>query len=276
MRKKIWGNTVVKNEGKYLWFAIKSVINYLDKVIIYDTGSIDDTLKIIDQLKKEYSSKIIFKQIGEVDANGLTKARQEMLNETKADWLLLVDGDEVWWDDSIKKTISVIQSDGDRLYALINPILNLVGDIYHFHGQESGKYKILGKVGHFNIRAVNRKIKGLYIKNEFPMEGFYTREDKLLQNYGQDKLKFVDGPILHFSHLERSNFAGGDEKSLNRVTKFKYEIGNKFPKEFKYPEVFYQSYPAFISSPWRKMTAGYKLRAFIETPLRKIKRRIKK
>ncbi|MBI3485825.1 glycosyltransferase [Candidatus Daviesbacteria bacterium] len=274
MAKIIWGNTVVKNEGRYIWFAIKSVIDHLDKILIYDTGSIDDTVKIIDLLKKDHPNKIIFKKMGEVNAEGLTRLRQKMLDETTSDWLILVDGDEVWWRNSIKKTVNRIQTKGDILYALVNPVINLVGDIYHYRTEETGRYKILGKKGHFNIRAINRKIKGLHIKNEYPLEGFFTEEKKLIQDYGQEKLEFINGPLLHFSHLIRSNLKEGDKDSVKRSIKIKYEIGVKFPSDFEYPEVFYQPYPSFINSPWQHMSMGFRLRALAETPLKKIKREI--
>src|SRR5438128_1375357 len=103
MKKTIWGNTLVKNEGRYLWFGVKSVIDYLDRMLIWDTGSLDTTLEIIKLLQEEYPKKIVFKEVGEVDAQGLTRIRQEMLRKTNSDWLLLLDGDEVWWEDSIKK-----------------------------------------------------------------------------------------------------------------------------------------------------------------------------
>lgn len=274
MTKTIWGNSVVKNEGRYIWFAIESVIDFLDKILIYDTGSIDETPKIIELLQKKHPSKIIFKQVGELDADGLTNIRQQMLDQTYSDWLILVDGDEVWWKDSIEKTIAKIQKKGDKLYALVNPVINLVGDIYHHLDESLGQYNILGKKGHFNIRAINRKIKGLYIKNQYPLEGFYTLDNKLIQDFGKDKLAFVDGPILHFSFLQRSNLDYGDKLSIKRSSKIKYEIGQKFSQSFKYPEVFYQKYPRFIPSPWQKMSRTFRLRALAQTPLKKLKRKL--
>lgn len=274
MKKTIWGNTVVKNEGRYIWFAISSVIEHLDKIIIYDTGSSDDTVKILGLLQEKYPSKIIFEQIGEVDSKGLTSARARMLEETKSDWLILVDGDEVWWEESIKSVLERIQGADDELYAFVQPVINLVGDIYHYQDDSTGQYKILGKRGHLNIRAINRKIKGLHIKNEYPLEGFFTEDDRLIQSFDVDRLEFIDMPILHFSNLRRSNLIGGDRKTIKRGSKVKYEIGKKFSKDFKYPEVFYQPYPNFILSPWEKMSTAYKLRAVFETPIKKIKRKI--
>lgn len=268
--KKIWGNIIVKNEDRYIWFAIKSVINYLDKILIYDTGSTDRTVEIIKSLQDGYPEKIIFKQKGLVNPEGLTNLRNEMLEETKSDWFLLVDGDEVWWEDSIKEVVKKINI-SDDLYALVNPVINLVGDIYHYQEERAGEYEILGKKGHFNIRAINRSIPGLHLKNEYPMEGFYDKEDNLIQSV-EKKLEFINSPILHFSHLQRSTL--DDKKTLHR-NKLKIEIGEKFSGNFQYPEVLSFKRPKNVSHPFIKMNLEYKIKAWAATPLKKIKRYFK-
>ena len=49
--KKIWAHTLVKNEERFIWFSVMSVIVNVDKVLIWDTGSTDDTVKIIQKIK---------------------------------------------------------------------------------------------------------------------------------------------------------------------------------------------------------------------------------
>lgn len=271
MKKIIWGNTIVKNEDRFLWFALKSIIDFLDKIIIYDTGSTDHTPKIIEWFKKKHPTKIEFNQIGEVDAKGLTKARQKMLNDSSCDWILILDGDEIWWEGSIKKVVSTINETDNNYYALVNPVINLVGDVYHYQPAGAGNYEIINRKGHLNIRAINRKIPGLHIKNDYPMEGFYDNENQLIQKFGQDKLFFTDAPILHFTHLQRST--SKERVSIGR-RKFKYELGLKLPKDFIYPKVLYEAPPGFVLSPWKKMSTYYKLRSFVETPFKKIKRKL--
>ncbi len=269
-RKKIWGNTIVKNEDKFIWFAIISVIDYLDKILVWDTSSSDKTVEIIQLLKKKYPKKIDFQQIGPVDKTGLTKARQEMLKLTKSDWFMIVDGDEIWWQDSIKKTVKLIEEQND-LYALVHPVINVVGDIFHFQEEQAGQYQILGRKGHFNIRVINRKIPGLSIKGDYPNEGFYDKDQRLLQNI-ESKLKFIDAPILHMTHLSRSSNQA-DKTVLERTKKLKHEIGNRFRDDYKFPEVLYKGYPTIVESPWITMSPGFKLRSYLETPLRKVNRR---
>lgn len=269
--KKIWGHMLVKNEDKYIYFAILSIIDHIERLLIYDTGSIDRTVKIINFLKEKYPHKIEFEQFRNADAKEITQLRQKMLDDTKSDWFLLIDGDEVWWEDSIKRVIQTIDKDGDKLYALVNPVVNLVGDIYHYQDEGAGNYEILGRKGHYNIRVINRRIKGLHLKNSYPLEGYYDGKDVLIQSI-DEKLLFVDVPILHFSHLERSSLGNSSQETLHRK-KYKYELGNKFEKDFKYPETLYIERPYFVDNPWISSSIVYRLRAGVETPIRKLKRK---
>lgn len=275
-KKTICGQTLVKNEGRFIWFAVKSVIDHLDRLLIWDTGSTDSTVEIIKILQEEYPQKIIFKEIGEVTAEEITHARQKMLDETKSDWFLILDGDEVWWDSSINLLCKTIEKEGDGLKAIIVPTYNIVGDVYHYQEERAGQYNFLGKRGHMNLRAINRNIPGLHLKNNYPLEGYYDKDQNLLQNFADGSIKFLEAPIMHLTHLERSSISNGGKVTLQRAGKLKYEIGLKFPKDFKYPESFYLNRPKEVASPWNKMDTKYKLRAVLETPLKRLKRRILK
>ena len=79
----ICGHTLVKNEERYLWFAVTSVIEYLDKLLLWDTGSKDNTVKIAKELQNKYPNKIDFKEVGEVDISEFTSVRKEMLDQTR-------------------------------------------------------------------------------------------------------------------------------------------------------------------------------------------------
>lgn len=272
MKKTIWAHTLVKNEDRYLWFAVKSIIDYVDKILLWDTGSSDQTLAIISELKKDYDQKISFKEAGEVDAEQFTKIRQEMLDQTKSDWVLILDGDEVWWESSIKKLEETIQKEGDQLELIVSPYYNLIGDIYHFQEETAGKYQIDRRLGHLNIRAINRKIPGLHLEKPHGQQGFYDQKGVLIQNRPDAFHKFIDAKYLHFTNLRRSSSLNSDSLVPKRSLKYKYEIGITFPENFRYPEVFYQPYPQFISSPWQKMSKTYLIRASAETVLKKVKR----
>ena len=155
---KICAHVLLKNEENFIWYSIMSVINYVDKIIIYDTGSDDKTIDIINKINNK---KIILREI-KTDKFYEDKLRQQMLNETTSDWFIVLDADEIWWDDSIKLITDLIRKDGDRLDSIVVPTVNMVGDIFHYQEKEAGRYNLAGKIGHYATRAINRKIPHLH------------------------------------------------------------------------------------------------------------------
>lgn len=72
MNNSVTAHMIVKNEDQFIWYAISSVLPYVDKFIIFDTGSTDKTVEIIRLFKDK---KIVFKQKEKVDALGLAALR---------------------------------------------------------------------------------------------------------------------------------------------------------------------------------------------------------
>lgn len=262
---KIWAHTIVYNEDKFIWFAVMSVVDYVDKILIWDTGSTDKTVDIIKEIIKVKKNKILFKEVGPVNKFEFTKMRQKMLDETKSDWIIILDGDEVWWKDSINKLTEKIKQDGKILEAVVVPMIVAVGDLYHYQPESAGMYQILGKKGHYTLRALNRKIPGLHVDQPYGAEGFF--DNKNIPIHERSKVEFLDVSYLHVTHLARSS-----QKRL--YNKFKYELGRSFSEDFKLPEVLYKSRPSIVDDPWKKMDTSYLLKSLMITPLLLIKRKL--
>ena len=271
---KIWVHTLVKNEERYIWYAVMSVIDHVDKILIWDTGSEDKTIKIIKEVKKKYPEKVDFRQIGEVTSAGYTKTRQEMLDNTNSNWFLILDGDEVWWEDSIKTLVETIQKERNTLETIVTPSYVLVGDIYHYQEEAAGRDEIDGRRGHLTIRAMNRTIPGLYTTKPHGQHGYFDENGTLIQERPRKFRKFLNVYNMHFTHLPRSSTREMDAKVPKRDIKLKRELGISFPKDFYYPEVFFRPKPSIVASVWEKMDLGFTLKASLLTIPRKIKRRL--
>ncbi len=265
-KKTIWVNTIVQNEENFIWFALMSVIDYVDKILVWDTGSTDKTVEIIREVKRNWGERIEFKEVGVVDKYEITKTRQAMLEQSDCDWILILDGDEIWWEDSIKRLVQVINSRGRKIEGIVVPMIVPVGDIYHFQEESAGRYELLGRKGHLNLRAINRKIPGLHVDLPYSNEGFFDKDNNPLQE--RKGIIFLDTPYLHVTHLKRSSKA-------RPYNKFKYEIGKFFPPNFKYPEVFLIPKPAIVPNPFQKLSSKDRLLANIITPIRRVKRKFK-
>lgn len=262
---KIWVNTIVNNEENFIWFSIMSVIDFVDKMLIWDTGSSDKTVNIISEIERVKGEKIEFRQVGPVDHYQFTKMRQMMLDKSKCDWILILDGDEIWWENSIKKLIKEINIKGNKIEGIVVPMIVPVGDIYHLQEDEAGQYNLLGRKGHLTLRAINKKIPGLHVDWPYGKESYLDENNQPIQK--RRGIIFVDAPYVHVTHLKRSNLK-------RKADKFKYELGKTVSSDFKFPEVLYKDYPQFISSPWSRISGTQLFKAKLLTPLRKIKRRL--
>ena len=272
---KIVAHTLVKNEARFVWFAVMSVINYVDEILLWDTGSTDGTVEILKKIKRKYPKKVKLKLLGSITSEEFPKVRQKMLDQTKADWFIVVDGDEVWWDESIKKVADFIRNDSERRRSesIVVPTINLVGDIYHYQEKEAGQYQFGKRRGHFGLRAVNKNVPGLASNNPHGTWGWVDGKGKMIQNRNPRKIIYIDAPYLHVTFLRRAGSIASDKKVPKRAKKLKHEIGISFPKDFFYPEVFFRQKPNIVNSPWKTMGRNFYLRSLIETPFRKFKRR---
>jgi len=208
-------HTIVKNEENFIKFVISAVIDCVDKMLVWDTGSTDKTVKIINSLKNK---KIKFQQCGEVSREELVVLRNEQIKQTKTSWFFLLDGDEIWPKKNLAKMIKTMKEARKETIALVNKTRNSIADIYHYLPEESGRYKIGKWRGHLNIRAI-RNLAGMKVIGSYPLET-YTYNEKPLQNL-TERLEFVDTWYLHTTHLKRSAWSH-QIKVMDRIKKYKF------------------------------------------------------
>lgn len=119
---KLTVHSLVRNEP-FIYYSIKSVYDAVDAILLYDTGSTDYTVDDIHLLLDEdIDNKIDYKQIVITDETGWSKnygksqtvtdrgldnnvasLRQKQIDETKTDFFLVLDGDEVYYQSTIER-----------------------------------------------------------------------------------------------------------------------------------------------------------------------------
>jgi glycosyltransferase involved in cell wall biosynthesis len=88
---------IVKNESRCLGRCLQSVRGVVDEIVVADTGSTDDTIKIA----REFGAKISnFEWVDDFAA-----ARNFALRQAAGDWILVLDADE-WADETLAGEIS--------------------------------------------------------------------------------------------------------------------------------------------------------------------------
>lgn len=271
---KIAAHTLVKNEGRFVWYSVMSVAPFVDKIYLWDTGSIDSSPLILKEIKLALGNKVDLRFLDEVDIYEFSGIRQKMLDETREDWFIMLDADEIWWDSSIAKVLAFIKNKGSKYESLVVPTINLVGDMYHYQEEKAGLYTLAGRVGHYNLRAVNRGIPGLKSQKPHGRWGWTDGDGKMIQDRNPKKIKFLNAPLLHATYLRRSDMGRGDAIVPKRQKKFKYELGISFPYDYYYPEVFFRPKPNNVANVWKPRDKKYYLQALWQTPLKKLKRRL--
>jgi glycosyltransferase involved in cell wall biosynthesis len=104
---------IVKNEEEFLEKCLSSIKDYVDELIIVDTGSTDSTVDIA----KKFTDKIYFHPW----ENSFSKARNQVLQYATSDWVFQIDGDEELMEGSGERIREAVQNaeDADIIYVNI-------------------------------------------------------------------------------------------------------------------------------------------------------------
>lgn len=270
---KITVHCVVKNEEKWIWYAINSVLDIADKILLYDTGSSDRTVEIIKTFK---SKKIIFEEKGKVNTKGLVQLRREQLSRTKTDWFLILDGDEIWPQVTKDELMLTLKKAKKEDWGVVIRAWNFVGDVFHYHSESihyHWPFAPKNYLGWANLRLLRTSISGLHIKGEYPLESYCDQTGLPIQNYGLKHLLFLDNRYFHTTYLVRSQSRQADVNILNRAKKWKLELGKSFPKNFDYPEVFFIKRPKIVRDPLKKRSILETVITLPFSPLKELRRK---
>ena len=264
---KITVHTLVRDEDIWIWYALQSVLPFADKIFVCVNGSSDRTLEIVKSLN---SNKIILDSRPAVDRKTLVSIRQEMIDKTKTDWFLILDGDEVWPKKQLTKLITLAEKADKQTIGFITNTRNCLGDVYHYMAESAGHYKIGGYEGNLTIRLI-RKTKDMHMGGIYPWETWSTKEGPIQKLDNQ--LVFSNTWYLHTSYLQRSSIV--QEKTSGSLGKRKFwEKGLKMEAR-DLPEVLYEKPPSLLKDPLEKRGKKYEVMATITTPLLTIRRKIK-
>ena len=96
---------IVKNEERFLPQCLNSIKNYVDEIIIVDTGSTDSTIDIA----KRFTDKLYFHQW----ENSFSRARNQALQYATGDWIFTIDADEELMEGSGPYMRMAVRDAGD-------------------------------------------------------------------------------------------------------------------------------------------------------------------
>ncbi len=229
---------LTKNSEKYLSQVLNSVQSF-DEVLIYDTGSQDDTLKIAASFPNVTIFREAFVGFGETHNNASSKA--------KNDWILSIDSDEVV-SQNLTKEIQDTKLCQNTVYS------------FPRHNYFNNKFiKWCGWYPDVQYRLYNRKQTAFTVAK--------VHESVIVKNMKVVHLKF---PIIHYSYASISDFLN---KMQSYSTLFAEQNKNKkssspckavlhglfaFFKSYFLKLGFLGGYEGFLISSYNANTAFYK------------------
>ncbi len=168
---------IVKNEEKFLDKCLTSVKDYVDELIIVDTGSTDSTVDIA----KKYTDKVYFHPW----ENSFSKARNQALSYATCDWVFQIDGDEELMEGSgerLKKSVREFKNNDVVFVKLLCSYANGAKTSMHYFERlfrNNGKIHYQGRV-HNRIVGYNNPI---YSQIELWHYGYDVDEDKAQEKF---------------------------------------------------------------------------------------------
>ena len=252
---KIVAHTLVKNEENWVWYSLMSVVDWVDEVMVWDTGSTDNT---VDVIKSIPHPKIKFRQVKADSKAEIAQIRQDMLDATTADWIFLVDADEIWTREGLQEIREFVTHPGGQTVG-VHRFWSLVGDVLHYLPERYGKYHVGHQTGHLTIRLM-RHLPDLHVTGQYTFEG-YGYSDTPVQSLSESCMHHFNHKFFHTTFLPRSS-----NNSPLFQRRIRYQFGPALTAD--YPEVFYLSRSDFIRSPWLKHDIIFWINAFWQTPLK--------
>lgn len=251
-------HSLVRNEDQWAWFALKSWQKFNLPLLVIDDNSTDQTQKVLHSLNISFAPNTAKLPVTEI--------RNHLISQTKTEWFVLLDGDEVWNHTIIGKFLKHLAAVSPKVLGVFLKTRNCVGDVWHFLPESAGKYQLAGRTGNLNIRAY-RKHAGLKWFGTYPLEHYGSKDGPI--NTQPDKLSFFEGYYWHMTNLARSSRADKIPGFRRRPV----EQGIAAVKT-ELPEVFWESRPDFVPDPLARRPISFELAAKIVTPLKQFKRNL--
>jgi glycosyltransferase involved in cell wall biosynthesis len=231
---------MVKNEENNLPRALESVKDWVDEIIVVDTGSTDRTVEIAES----YGAKI-YHHLWEHD---FSKHRNQSISYATCDWILILDADEELDQETAPHLRQVTTAPKDicgflfELYndvsaggqtIILHPRLfrNHVG--FHYEGKVHNRPTVPGSVARTNIRLIH------YGYNETPevMQAKHDRRVSMIRKWAEDE------PDNYLAHSYLAHALCSRPESMPEAVEeglLALQILNETTQEKeRYPHVYY-------------------------------------
>src|SRR5688572_8530366 len=114
IEKTIVSHSIVKNGQPFLDLILRQVEPYMNRMLItISEKSTDDSLEVLRKLEHDFPKKVRISFENVSDPSELTKERQKQVKDSYEDWILFLDDDDYWPEESLKEMKRLIDDDVD-------------------------------------------------------------------------------------------------------------------------------------------------------------------
>lgn len=196
---------IVKNEEQFIEQCLKSVNDFVQEIIIVDTGSTDETINICEKYKASIYS---FKW-----TNNFADARNFGLSKASGDWILWLDADEELEAGNEQMIIESISKTNAAM--LLMPIINYYGETFPVKKQQAYLY--------YQPRLFRNHI-GVKFYNQI-------HETPMLSNKNEvtESIESLKAPIHHYGYIEEITKQKNKSQRNLQTLLIEYEQPNHSP-----------------------------------------------
>lgn len=248
---KIAADIICKNEEEYIEHCIESIVPYIDKIFITDTGSTDQTFDILYKLKYKYPEKILL--YNKEWKNNYSDIHNQVIEEIQTynefDYYLRVDADEIYFHSVLSTLKEQLSSAPDEL-AWFMPYINFHGGHRCLDKNPYDKKTNLCKLKGHDVKYVGQVHEFIHIDGIHIMQlAKKTLIDNFFHHYSWCLMKrrYLKKLERIKSEAKLDNY-NGSATQLDSIKKFysqfkncpNFQVGGDYPGP--YPEVLRNSW----------------------------------
>ncbi|RKX23814.1 MAG: hypothetical protein DRP45_09610 [Candidatus Zixiibacteriota bacterium] len=175
----------VKNEADYfLDRMLNSLLPYVPKLVVVDTGSTDGTMEMLAKYSKEYNNLVFFQH--KCSEKQIYKAINEGIARCESDWIFIVAGDEAMLPSDLNMVPGAIEEAEAKDARIVRvSYLDFIGDDKHYHT----KYPCVA-------HRIWRNDNGFHFGGDFQGD-IYMAYDDGVQTGGVETQKNLPPELIH-------------------------------------------------------------------------------
>lgn len=188
----ICSHTLVRNGMPFIDLCLKQVEPFMSKMLItISEKSNDGTIRAVRDFENRYKSKVRVMFENVKIHHHLTHERQRQVELTTEDWILFLDDDDYWPEESLKEIIKLLDADVDG-YAT-SPIQVIDQFYYDKHWFEKKFFTKWFKNKNINYH------------DPWPKDKIFTGDKELYWKKNLD-VKRLYGKYFHLSNIKPGTF----------------------------------------------------------------------